>query len=108
VGGEYARVINANGDQGMTLVIWFTNAPAATAGTKILTLNFAHAYATPPCLGYTAGLSSDGTYDGGMRPTLFVWGLSTTNATMFISSAASGAVPATGKYYTNYVTLTGQ
>ena len=108
VGGEYARVINANGDQWLTLVVWFTNAPAATAGTKILTLNFAHAYAAPPCLGYTAGLSSDGTYDGGMRPALFVWGVSTTNATMYLSSAAGGAAPATGKYYTNYVTLTGQ
>lgn len=107
VGGEYARVINASGDQSFTMVTWFTNAPASAAGTKILTLNFAHAYAAPPSVGYTSGLSSDGTYDGGMRPTLFVWGVSTTNATMYISSAASGAAPATGKYYTNYVTLTG-
>jgi len=108
VGGEYARVVNASGDQCLTLVLWFTNAPATAAGTKLLTLNFAHAYAAPPCLGYTAGLSSDGTFDGGMRATLFVWGVSTTNATMYLSSAAGGAVPATGKYYTNYVTLTGQ
>jgi hypothetical protein len=108
VAGEYARIINASGDLWMTMVIWFTNTPSATPGTKILTVNFAHAYANPPCLGYTVGLTSDGTYDGGMRPTLFVWGVSTTNATMFISSAAQGAAPVTGKFYTNYLTFTGQ
>jgi len=108
VSGENIRIINNLGDQYMTLVFWFTNSPSPTPGTKIFTLNFANPYASPPCLGYTSGLSSDGTFDGGMRPTLFVWGVGPTNATMYISSAAQGATPVTGKYYTNYITLSGQ
>jgi len=108
VGGEYARIVTAMGDESMTVVVWFTNAPATAAGTKIYTINFAHAYASPPCVGYTEGYSSDGTFDGNMRNTLFVWGVGTSNATLSLSSAAGGTVPATGKYYTNYVTFTGQ
>jgi len=108
VGGEYARIINSSGDQYMTVVIWFTNTPSAAPGTKIFTINYANPYTYPPCVGYSAGLSSDGTFDGGMRPTLFSWGVGPTNASLYISSASAGAVPVTGKFYTNYITFTGQ
>ena len=108
VAKEYARIINSTGDQSMTIVIWFTNTPSSTAGTKLFTINFANPYVNPPTPNFTAGLSSDGTFDGSFRPTIFVWGVSTTNATVYLSSAASGVTPLAGKYYTNYLTFTGQ
>ncbi len=111
IGASAAGLVSNNGDQSITFWFISTNSVTYSTGQKILTINFAHPYASPPGVWFTAGPTSTGgspSNDGGMRTSLFQVAVSTTQAIIEVSSTGNGQSLSGGVIYTNCIGFIGK